>query len=110
MAFIPVVNHPVFALPIQSILTIAVVFSWQYSTQLGSVQLLPDITALLKVIAYMLLAYFVTRESSLYLSHRLDRKFAIEGSIHLLSDAIYLALQIPVMLMYCSFLKLQLEG
>ena len=110
LAFIPVVNHPVFALPIQSILTIALVFSWQYSNQLDSVQLLPDITALLKVIAYMLLAYFVTRESSLYLSRRLDHKFAIEGSIHLLSDAIYLTLQIPLMLMYCSFLKLQLEG
>ncbi len=110
LAFIPVVNHPVFALPIQSILTIALVFSWQYSSQVGSVQLLPDMTALLKIVVYMLLAYFVTRESSLYLSHRLDRKFAIEGSIHLVSDAIYLTLQIPVMLMYCSFLKLQLQG
>ena len=58
----------------------------------------------------MLLAWLVTRESSIHLSRWLDHKFAIEGSIRLVSDAIYPVLQIPVMLIYCSFLKLQLGG
>jgi len=31
-----------------------------------------------------------------------------EGSIRLVSNAIYLVLQIPVMLIYCAFLKQQL--
>ncbi|MCP4469765.1 MAG: hypothetical protein GY815_03600 [Gammaproteobacteria bacterium] len=109
LSFIPLVNHPVFALPIQSILTIAVVFNWQYADAGSSLQLLPSLATTLKIFAYMLLAYFVTRESSIYLSRRIDRRFALDGSIRLVSDAIYLVLQIPVMLIYCSFLKLQIS-
>ena len=33
---------------------------------------------------------------------------SIDGSIRLISDAIYLVLQIPVMLIYCGYLKAQL--
>ncbi len=109
LSFIPLVNHPVFALPIQSILTIAVVFNWQYADAGSSLQLLPSLATTLKIFAYMLLAYFVTRESSIYLSRRIDRRFALDGSIRLVSDAIYLVLQIPVMLIYCSFLRLQIS-
>ncbi|MCP4877490.1 MAG: hypothetical protein GY896_18675 [Gammaproteobacteria bacterium] len=109
LSFIPVASHPVFALPLQSIITIALVFHWQYKESMDSILLLPSIATLLKILAYMLLAYFVTRETSIYLSRRIDRKLTISGSIHLVSDAIYLILQIPVMLIYCSFLKLQLS-
>jgi hypothetical protein len=31
LAFMPVLSHPVFALPIQSLLTIALVFNWQHA-------------------------------------------------------------------------------
>ncbi len=109
LSFIPLVNHPVFALPIQSILTIAVVFNWQYADAGSSLQLLPSLATTLKIFAYMLLAYFVTRESSIYLSRRIDRRLALDGSIRLVSDAIYLVLQIPVMLIYCNFLRLQIS-
>jgi hypothetical protein len=109
LSFLPLVNHPVFALPIQSMLTIAVVFNWQYGDAGYSLQLIPSLATALKIFVYMLLAYFVTRESSIYLSRRIDRRFALKGSIRLVSDAIYLLLQIPVMLIYCSFLKQQLS-
>ena len=89
-------------------LTIALVFHWQYIDTGLPIGLFPSLLTLLKVFIYMLLAYFVTRESSIYLSRLADRHFAIEGSIRLISDAIYLVLQIPVMLIYCSFLKGQL--
>ena len=56
----------------------------------------------------MMLAYFVARELSRYLSRKIDARLAISGSIRLISDAVYLVLQIPVMLIYCGFLKLQL--
>jgi hypothetical protein len=108
LAFIPVVSHPVFALPIQSILTIAVVFSWQYADRVDSLQLLPSLATQLKIVGYMLLAYFATRRSSLLLSRWLDQKYAIQGSIRLVADAIYLVLQVPVMMIYCSSLRLQL--
>jgi len=108
LSFIPLVNHPVFALPIQSMLTIAVVFNWQYGDAGYSLQLMPSLATTLKIFVYMLLAYFVTRESSIYLSRWIDRRLALDGSIRLVSDAIYLVLQIPVMLIYCSFLKQQL--
>ena len=108
LSFIPLVNHPVFALPIQSMLTIAVVFNWQYADAAFAPQLLPSLATALKIFGWMLLAYFVTRESSIYLSRRIDRRLALDGSIRLVSDAIYLVLQIPVMLIYCNFLKQQL--
>jgi hypothetical protein len=109
LGFIPWLSHPVFALPIQSVLTIALVFSWQYADLAGVVTLLPSPALLLKIFGYMLLAYMVTRESSVALSRRIDRSLAVAGSIRLVSDAIYLVLQIPVMLIYCSYLKAQLE-
>ena len=108
LAFMPILSHPVFALPIQSLLTIALVFNWQHAESIDSFSLFPSFVTILKITVYMLLAYFVTRESSSYLSRRIDTALAITGSIRLISDAIHLVLQIPVMLVYCSFLKLQL--
>ena len=34
LAFVPVVRHPVFALPLQSSLSVALVFNWQYGPAL----------------------------------------------------------------------------
>jgi hypothetical protein len=39
----------------------------------------------------------------------IDRRFALDGSIRLVSDAVYMVLQIPVMLIYCSYLQQQLR-
>lgn len=108
LAFIPLVSHPVFALPVQSMLTIALVFNWQYADAARPVELLPSLALVSKIFGYMLLAYLVTRESSIRISRGIDRRFALDGSIRLVSDSIYLVLQIPVMLMYGEFLKTQL--
>ena len=108
LAFIPVVNHPVFALPLQSSLTIALIFHWQYLGSIASLVLFPSTVTFLKIIAYMMLAYYVTRALSIPLSRWVDRRLVVSGSIRLVSDAIYMVLQIPVMLIYCSFLKQQL--
>lgn len=108
LAFVPIVNHPVLALPMQGMLTIALVFHWQYQGMVSAAALFPSLATILKITAYMLIAYFVTRETSIHLSRWIDRQFVVSGSIRLISDAIYLVLQIPVMLLYCSFLKHQL--
>lgn len=108
LTFLPILSHPVLALPIQSLLTIALVFNWQFAGSIDSLSLFPSFMTMLKITVYMLLAYFVTRQLSYYLSRRVDTALAISGSIRLISDAIHLVLQIPVMLVYCSFLKLQL--
>ena len=110
LAFIPLLNHPVLAMPLQSILTIALVFSWQYADRIDNLSVLPSLATQLKILAYMLLAYFATRHGSIHLSRWLDHKYAINGSIRLVADATYLVIQVPVMLIYCSFLKLQLTG
>jgi hypothetical protein len=110
LAFIPLLSHPVIALPLQSILTIALVFNWQYADRLDNMQLLPSLVTQVKIVVYMLLAYVATRQSSIHLSRWLDHKYAIHGSIRLVADAIYLVLQVPVMLIYCGFLKSQLGG
>lgn len=108
LAFIPVLNHPVFALPLQSIFTIALVFHWQYMDSIANLVLFPSIATILKIIVYMTVAYFVTRELSIPLSRWFDRRFVVAGSVRLVADAIYMVLQIPVMLIYCSFLKQQI--
>lgn len=108
LAFIPIVNHPVFSLPLQSTFTIALVFHWQYLGDIDDLVLFPSTATILKIIAYMALAYYVTRELSIPLSRWLDRRLVVTGSIRLVSDSIYMVLQIPVMLIYCSFLKQQL--
>lgn len=108
LAFIPLLNHSVFALPLQSMLTVALVFRWQHLESIASPILFPSIATILKIVAYMALAYFVTRELSIPLARWLDRKLVVEGSIRLVSDAVYMLLLIPVILIYCGFLKAQL--
>lgn len=108
LAFVPVVNHPVFALPIQSLLTIALVFHWQYPGSGDSVVLFPSLATLLKIAAYMLLAWLATRELSIPIARGIDRRLAVSGSLRLVADTIYMLLQIPVMLIYCNYLARQL--
>ncbi len=108
LAFVPLFSHPVFALPLQSMLTIALVFHWQYIEIAASISLFPSLGTLFKVLLYMLLAYFVTREASIHLSRWINREFSVDGSIRLVADAIYLVLQIPVMLIYIGYLRSQL--
>lgn len=109
LAFVPLLNHPVFALPIQSMLTIAVVFHWQYQHSADSVALFPSLATLAKIAAYMLLAWLATRELSIPIARAIDRRFVVSGSLRLVSDTIYMLLQIPVMLIYCSYLGRQLS-
>ncbi len=106
LAFIPVVDHPVFALPIQSMLTIALVFHWQYGGD--SPALWPSLVTWLKIVAYMLLAWLITREAGIRLSRYIDRWLTVSGSIRLVTDTLYMLLQIPVMLIYGEYLSAQL--
>jgi len=108
LGFIPIINHPAFALPAQACLTIALVFQWQYAPLADSLSLFPTVAVILKISGYMMVAYLVTRESSIHISRWIDQKLVISGSIQLVSEAIFLVLQIPVMLIYCGFLKQQL--
>jgi len=108
LAFLPLVSHPVIALPLQSMLTVAVVFNWQYRELGESLVLLPSMAMLLKIVAYMIFAYFITRELGILLSRRIDQWLHVSGSIRLVTDSIYLLLQIPVILLYCLFLNDQL--
>lgn len=107
LSFIPLLSHPVIALPLQSLFAVAVVFHWQHAA--SGISLLPSFATVIKILVYMTLAYFATREISVPLSRWLDRRLAIDGSIRLLSDAIYLLLQIPVILIYAGHLKSQLS-
>ena len=109
LGFLPLVDHPVFSLPIQSCLTVALVFNWQFGYLLEqAIIFLPGIVVLAKIGFYMVAAYFLTGEISVGISRWLDQRFHISGSIHLVADAIYLVLQIPVIWLYCNYLKAQL--
>jgi hypothetical protein len=58
-----------------------------------------------KILQKLIAIYFVIRATSVPVSRWLDRKFKISGSIQPISDSLYLGLQIPVMLIYCSYLS-----
>ena len=104
LAFLPLVNHPMCALPLQSMLTIALVFDAQHAARAASLSLFPSFAVVLKIAGWMLLAWLLTRELSIPLAHRLDRALVVSGTIRLVSDALYLLLQIPVMLIYGAYL------
>ena len=108
LSFLPLVSHPVFALPLQSLLTVALVFHGQYQEAAPEVSLWPSLSTALKILAYMTFAFFATRQVATRLSRWLDQRLSVNGSVLLVSDAIYLALQIPVILIYCYSLRLQL--
>ena len=111
LSFLPIVSHPVFTLPLQSCLSIALVFSWQYASVLGnSPSLVPAMGDWMKMLVYMTAAYFITRHSSIVVARWVDQKMEVTGSIRLVSDSIYLVLQIPVILAYCAFLSRILVG
>lgn len=108
LSFLPLVSHPVIALPVQSLLTVALVFHGQYQEAVSAAALWPSPLTSLKILAYMAVAFFVTRQIAVRLSRWLDQRLSVNGSVLLVSDAIYLALQIPVILIYCDALRLQL--
>jgi hypothetical protein len=110
LSFLPILSHPVFTLPLQSCLSIALVFSWQYAPVLyeipsSSPSLVPAIGEGVKIVLYMAVAYFITLHSSLVVARWIDQKMEVTGSIRLVSDSIYLVFQIPVILSYCVFLS-----
>ena len=108
LAFIPLLDHPVVALPLQSGLAIALVFHWQYGDTLTDLTLLPSLTLVLKIVIYMLIAYLVTRELAAVIARAVDEHWSIDGSIRLVSDALFVALQLPVMYTYAGYLQAQL--
>lgn len=108
LSFVPILNHPVFALPIQGCLAIALAFNWQYAASLSEpVVYLPSNAMLIGMTLYMMLAYLITRTASPTISRWVDRQLSISGSIRLVSDAIYLPLQIPILLLYSAMLSAQ---
>jgi hypothetical protein len=94
---------------VKSRFSLALLFHWQYAGSIESVSLFPSMTTLLKILAYMAPAYFVTRETGIRVARWIDQKLAISGSVRVVADTIYLVLQIPVMLVYSSFVKLQIH-
>lgn len=104
LGFLPLLNHAAFALPLQSCFSMALVFHWQYP-ELGRLALLPPSSLWLLIAGYMLIAFFVARESSIRIARRLDKMLNSSDSIRLVGDAIYLLLQIPVMLFYGEYLR-----
>ena len=109
MAFVPLLNHPLIALPAQSLLTIALAARWQYLDSAAQLELLPSMAVTLKLSACTAVTWFVTRTASIPMSRWVDRAFHVRGSVRLVADAIYLLLQIPLMLIYCDYLARQLS-
>ena len=88
----------------------ALVFSWQYADLRAGLSLWPTAGTLAKIAGFMLLAWLLVREFGPRVGRALDRRYAVDGSTLLVSDAFYLWLQIPIILMYAAFLHAQLAS
>lgn len=107
LAFLPWVNHPAIALPLQALLTVALVFNWQFADLRTGISLWPSLLTSLKIAAFMLFAWLFVREFGPRAGRALDRRYAVDGSTVLVADALYLWLQIPVILVYTAYLNSQ---
>ena len=107
MAFVPWINHPAIALPLQALFTVALVFHWQFPEWQTGVSLWPTMATLLKIAGFMLFAWLLVRALGPRAGRLLDRRYAVEGSTVLVADALYLWLQIPVILVYTAYLNAQ---
>jgi len=108
ISFIPLLQHPAMAMPLLGCIATAILFNSYFSVRLPQeVALLPDFTALLKILLLMFAIYWLNRWIIDQFSSYIDHRFIITGSRELVADIAYLILQIPVMLAYAHSLNLQ---
>lgn len=108
LSFLPVLGHPMIALPVQSCLTTALLFDWFFMGQADSITWLPDWTTLLKLTIAMLIILLVGNQAAKRLAKHIDDTYHLSGSIQLVSDVIYLPLLMPIVMIYGSWLQQQL--
>jgi small-conductance mechanosensitive channel len=100
-SFLPIASHPAIGMPLLGCIATALFFKHQYALAHGiDFSGFPTPAGTLKIIALMLLAYWITRWLNRVLSQWVDLKFMVSESENLISDINYLIFQMPVVLAY----------
>lgn len=110
IAFFPLLNHPAFAMPLLGSIATAILFhSYISLTQQQDISYLPDLRSALKIIAIIMVIYWINRWLVEQVSTYIDHRFIVSGSRTMVMDICYMILQIPVMLAYAGSLLQQID-
>jgi len=100
-SFLPLVSHPAIGLPLLSCIATGIFFKHQYAIPHGlefDGWLAPLIA--LKIIALMLLSYWITGWLNRKIANWVDFRFMLRDSENLIADINYLVFQLPIVLAY----------
>ena len=108
LTFFPLLQHPALSMPIMGVIATAILFHRFYNNLLpGSLTLVPAAGDGIKILVLMIGVYWVGRWLIEQLSTYVDHRFIVTGSRLVITDIVYLILQIPIMLAYANSLLTQ---
>ena len=105
LTFFPLLQLPALSLPIMGLVATAILIDRVYADLLTDVfTLFPTAGDAIKILALMIGVYWVGRWLIEQLSTYVDHRFIVTGSRLVITDIVYLILQIPIMLAYANSL------
>ena len=109
LTFFPLLQHPALSLPIMGIIATAILFHRFFHDLLTETfTVLPAVGDGIKILLLLIGIYWLGRWLIGQLSTYVDHRFIITGSRVVITDIVYLILQIPIMLAYANSLLQQI--
>ncbi len=100
-SFLPLLSHPAIGLPLLSCIATGIFFKHQYALPHGlEFHAIPSPLIAVKIIALMLLSYWITGWMNRRIAQWLDLKLMLSDSENLVADINYLIFQMPIVLAY----------
>lgn len=111
ITFLPLLNHPAFAMPLLGCIATAILFQHYFTLFAGKEPVwIPGVAAMIKIVILVAVLYWLGNALIDHLATYLDHRFLVTGSKEIVTDIVYLILQIPVMLAYAAGLQASVTG
>ena len=108
ITFLPLLNHPAVAFPTMGCIATAILFNRYFNpTGTENFSLLPLPGQAVKILVITIVVYWLGRWMIQHLSTYFDRRYIVSGSKVVVTDIVYMVMQIPVMLSYAQGLLLR---
>jgi hypothetical protein len=106
ITFVPLLNHPALAMPILGCIATAILFHHYFAQFPGTEpDWIPGIAATIKILVLISILFWLGQMLIEQLACYFDQRFFVTGSKEIVTDIVYLILQIPVMLAYAAGLQ-----
>jgi len=107
ISFFPLINHPGIGLPLLGCIATAILIKrWGEAHSLAAFSLLPGSSTLIKLLLLIAVTFFAGRWLINQLSAHIDQTYMVTGSRVIVTDVVYLIVQIPLILAYANGLLL----